>query len=120
MKTSLLSAVLLLLFSTACLGQEGGLEFLSHVPELREVSLKMTEEDFKTHVAKHGLYVWTETRKERVSYWVLTPEGENVNVGFMAGKCTGIQRMQPIPKQLIKGRIGAAEYAAWMAKRKAR
>ena len=36
-----------------------------------------------------------------------------------SGKCTGIQRMQPIPRQLIKEHIVASEYRAWVAERKA-
>lgn len=119
MKTSFLSAVVLLLWSAACLGQERGLDFLSGIPELRELSLKMSEDELKTQVEKHGLYARKEQQKERVSYWVLTPGGENVHVGFLAGKCTGIQRMQRIPKPLIKEQTGAAEYEAWMAKRSA-
>lgn len=119
MKTSLLSALLGMLMSVACLGLEDGLDFLSGIPELRELSLKMSEDELKTHVEKHGLYARKEQRKERFDYWVLTPAGENVHVGFLAGKCTGIQRMQPIPKPLIKEHLGAAAYEAWMAKRSA-
>lgn len=119
MKTSLLSALLGMLLSVACVGQEGGLDFLSGIPELRGLSLKMSEDELKTQVEKHGLYARKEQQKERVSYWVLTPGGENVHVGFLAGKCTGIQRMQPVPKQFIKDQVGAAEYEAWMAKQKA-
>ena len=119
MKASLLSAVLLMLLSAVSFGQERGLEFLSNIPELRDLSLKMSEDQLKSHIEKHGLYAKKELQKERVSYWVLTPGGENVFMGFVAGKCTGIQRMQPIPKQLIKDQIGASEYRAWMAKRRA-
>lgn len=119
MKTSLLSALFGMLLSVACLGQEGGLDFLSGIPELRELSLKMSEDELKTQVEKHGLYARKEQQKERFDYWVLTPGGENVQVGFLAGKCTGIQRMQPVPKQFIKDQVGAAEYEAWMAKQKA-
>lgn len=115
MKLSLLSALLGVLLSVACLGLEGGPDFLSGIPELRELSLKMSEDELKTQVEKHGLYARKEQQKERVSYWVLTPAGENVIVGFAAGKCTGIQRMQPIPKQLIHEQTGA-EHGAWMAR----
>lgn len=119
MKTSLLSALLGMLLSVACLGLEGGLDFLSGIPELRELSLKMSEDELKAHVEKHGLYARKEQQKERFDYWVITPGGENVHVGFLGGKCTGIQRMQPVPKQFIKDEVGAAEYEAWMAKQKA-
>jgi hypothetical protein len=119
MKASLLSAVLLMLLSAASFGQERGLEFLSNIPELRDLSLKMSEDQLKSHIDKHGLYAKKELQKERVSYWVLTPGGENIFMGFVSGKCTGIQRMKPTPKQLIKDEIGASEYRAWMAKRKA-
>ena len=119
MKASLLSAVLLTLLSAASFGHEPGLEFLSNLPELRDLSLKMSEDQLKSHIDKHGLYAKKELQKERVSYWVLTPGGENVFVGFEAGKCTGVQRMQPVPKQLIKDEISASDYQAWMEKRKA-
>src|SRR5438094_10109611 len=119
MKPALLAAVLLMLVLSPSFGQERGLEFLSNIPELRDLSLKMSEDQFKSHIEKHRLYAKKELQKERVTYWVLTAGGENVFVGFVSGKCTGIQRMQPIPKQLIKNEIGASEYRAWMAKRKA-
>jgi hypothetical protein len=99
--------------------QERGLEFLSGIPEFRGLSLKMSEDQLKSHIEKHRLYAKKELRQERVTYWVLTPGGENVIVGFSSGECTGIQRMQPIPKQRIKDEIGASEYRAWMAKRNA-
>ncbi len=108
-----------MLLSAACFGQELGMEFLSGIPELRELSLQMSEGQLKSHVEKHGLCARKDPQKERVSYWVLTPGGENVYVGFVAGKCTGIQRMQRVPKPLIKEQIGAASYEAWMAKRSA-
>ncbi len=118
MKTSLLCALLGMLMSATCPGQEQGLEFLSPIPELRELSLKMSEEELKAHVAKHGLYSKKTLQKERVDYWVLTPAGENVHVGFAAGKCTGIQRMQPIPKPMLQEQVGAEEYRAWVARRR--
>lgn len=119
MKPSLLAAVLLMLLVSPSFGRERGLEFLSHIPELRDLSLKMSEDQLKSHVEKHQLYAKKTLEKERVTYWLLTPGGENVFVGFVSGKCTGIQRMQPIPKGLIKDEIGAPAYRAWMAKRKA-
>src|SRR5437660_330699 len=85
--------------------QEPGLEFLNPIPEFRGLSLKMSEEQLKAQVHKHVLYSKREARfgslnqTNAVSYWLLTPEGENVFVGFASGKCTGIQRMQPIPKE---------------------
>ena len=100
-------------------GQERGLEFLSNIPEFRDLSLKMSEEQLRSQIEKRRLFAKKQLQKDGVSYWVLTPGGENVFVGFVAGKCTGIQRMQPIPKQLIKDQIGASEYRAWMAKRRA-
>ena len=119
MKASLLSAVLLMLLSAVSFAQERGLEFLSNIPEFRDLSLRTSEDQLMSHIEKHRLYVKKELQEKRVTYWVLTAEGENVFVGFVSGKCTGIQRMQPIPKQLIKDKIGASEYGAWMAKRKA-
>jgi hypothetical protein len=119
MKPSILAVVLLMLVLSPSFGQEPGLEFLSNIPELRDLSLKMSEDQFKSHIEKHRLYAKRELQQERVTYWVLTRAGENVSVGFVFGKCTGIQRMQPIPKQLIKNEIGASEYRGWMAKRKA-
>jgi hypothetical protein len=119
MKLSTLAAVLLMLLVLPSYGQERGLEFLGNIPEFRDLSLKMSEDQLKSHIEKHGLYAKKALQKEQVTYWLLTPGGENVFVGFVAGKCTGIQRMQPIPKQLIEDQIGASEYRAWMAKRKA-
>ncbi len=94
------------------------MEFLSNIPEFRGLSLKMSEEQLKSQIAKHGLYARKKLQNERLTYWVLTPGGENVFVGFAAGKCTGIQRMLPMHKELIKEELGASEYRAWMAKRK--
>lgn len=104
---------------SASFGQERGLEFLRNIPEFRALSLTMSEEQLKSHIEKHRLYAKRELQKERLTYWVLAPGGENVIVGFVSGKCTGIQRMQPIPMQQIKDQIGAAEYRAWLDKRKA-
>jgi len=100
-------------------GQEARLDSLSKIPDLRDLSLKMTEAQLKSHVEKHGLYSRKETQADRVTYWLLTTEGENVYVGFASGKCTGIQRMQPIPKQRIVDQIGASEYQSWTTRRKA-
>ena len=111
--------VLATLFVFGVFGQERGLEFLRNIPEFRDFSLKMSEDQLKPHIEKHGLYARTSSQNGRTTYWVLTPGGENVFVGFAAGKCTGIQRMRPIPKERIKDEIGASEYRAWMAKRKA-
>ncbi len=83
--------ILATLFVFGSFGQEGGLEFLSKIPEFRGLTLKMSEDQLKAHVEKHGLYARRELQNERVSYWLLTPDGENVYVGFDAGKCTGIQ-----------------------------
>jgi hypothetical protein len=119
MKPSLLAAVLLMFLLSPLFGQERGLEFLSNIAEFRALSLKMSENQLKSHIEKHLLYARKKLQNERVTYWVLTPGGENVFVGFVSGKCTGIQRMLPIPKERLKDEIGASEYRAWMAKRKA-
>ena len=110
--------VLATVFVASSFGQERGLEFLSNIPEFRDLSLKMSEDQLKAYIEKHRLYAKKHVQKERVTYWVLTPAGENVFVGFASEKCTGIQRMQPIPKERIKDEIGASGYRAWMAKRK--
>ena len=52
-----------------------------------------------------------------ITVWLVTTEDKNVFVGFAGGKCTGIQRMQPIPKQTLNEAIGGSEYEKWMAKR---
>lgn len=52
MKSSLLSALLGVLLSVACLGLEGGLDFLSGIPELRELSLKMSKGELQAQVEK--------------------------------------------------------------------
>lgn len=95
------------------------MEFLSNIPEFRGLSLNMSEDQLRSHVDKHQLYATNTLQNARVTYWVLAPGGENVIVGFVSGRCTGIQRMQPIPKQRIKDQIAASQYRAWMAKRKA-
>ena len=112
------AAVLLMLSSLSSFGQERGLEFLKKIPEFRDLSFKMSEDQLTSHIKKHGLYAKKDLENDRVSYWLLTTEGENVFVGFASGKCTGIQRMQPIPKQRIEDSIGASAYRAWMAERK--
>jgi hypothetical protein len=119
MKPSLSAAVLFMLLLSPSFGQERGLEFLSNIPELRDLSLKMSEDHLKSQIQKHRLYATRELQNEQLTYWVLAPGGENVIVGFVSGKCTGIQRMQPIPKQQIKDQIGVSEYRTWIEKRKA-
>lgn len=93
----------------AAFGQEHGLEFLSEIPEFRDLSLKMSEDQLKSHIEKHHLYSKKELQEQRLTYWLVTVDGENVYVGFASGRCTGIQRMQPIPRQLIKDEIGTSE-----------
>jgi hypothetical protein len=118
---SLLASVAVLLFLVGAVSaHEPGLEFLRKIPEFRDLSLKMTEEQLKVRIERHDLYSRRELQGERVSYWLVSAEGENVFVGFASAKCTGIQRMQPIPKQAMKDEIGAAEYNAWMGKLKAK
>jgi hypothetical protein len=119
MKSELSAAVSLIVLLAPSFGHEPLLSFLHHVPELRDLSLKMSEDQLKSHIRTHRLYAKRELSHGRVSYHVIAPEGENVFVGFASGKCTGIQRMQPIPRQLIKEHIGTSEYRAWMAERKA-
>jgi hypothetical protein len=111
-------------FSKCAEAPELGLEFLQPIPEFRGLSLKMSEEQLKAEIKKHGLYSKFEARPDSpdrtnaVSYWLLTLEGENVIVGFASARCTGIQRMQPIPKAAIKDEVGEAEYRKWMEERK--
>jgi hypothetical protein len=112
------TAVLLMLSSLSSVAQERGLEFLKKIPEFRDLSFKMSEDQLASHVSKQGLYAKKTLKNERVSYWLLTTEGENVFVTFTSGKCAGIQRMQPIPKQMIEESIGTSAYRAWMAERK--
>lgn len=119
MKSVISATVLLMLLLLPSLGEEHGLDFLSNIPEFRDFSLKMSEDQLKAQIEKQHLYSRKELQEERVTYWLLTAAGENVYVGFASGKCTGVQRMQPIPKQVIKEAIGASEYRAWMARRKA-
>lgn len=119
MKSLIWSAAVLLMLSTlSSFGQERGLEFLKKIPEFRDLSFRMSEDQLTSHIKKHGLYAKKDLKNDRVSYWLLTTEGENVFVGFAAGKCTGIQRMQPIPKQMVEDSIGTSAYRAWMAERK--
>ena len=60
MKKSLLSAVLFMLMSAACFGQELGLEFLSGIPELRELRASVSmafesdEEEFLCSAVMHS------------------------------------------------------------------
>ena len=125
---------LFLLIVAACLfiaqssfAEERGLQFLSKIPEFRDLSLKMTEAQLRAHVEKHRLYIKelhfndpeAESKRDRKSYQLITPEGESVFIYFLlSGACAGIQRMQPIPKQMIENEIGVAEYRAWMERRK--
>jgi hypothetical protein len=120
LKSLLASVAVLLFLVVAVSAQEPGLEFLRKIPEFRDLSLKMTEGQLKVHIERHDLYSRRELQGERVSYWLVSTEGENVFVGFALAKCTGIQRMQPIPKQAMRDAIGGAEYNAWMVKLKAK
>ena len=82
---------------------EAALEFLSDLPELKGVSLGMSEKEFQNFITRKEL------RNERAkadgenSYLVRVPwKGMDASVyfGFRDGKCTGIQRLQPIPKKI--------------------
>jgi hypothetical protein len=114
MKTTLLAAILLMLALSPLLGQDPALAFLSNIPEFRDLSLKISEDQLKSHIKQHHLYARIEQHKERTTYWLLTPTGENLFVTFVTGKCMGIQRMQPIPKKLIEDEIGVSEFRAWI------
>ena len=117
MKVLILALSLLMIGAAALRGQEHGLDFLKNIPEFRDLSLEISEAQLKANIADRALYVRKEAQRDRQTYWVLTPSGENILVGFQNGKCTGIQRMQPIPETMIQEDIGEAEYREWMAKR---
>ena len=76
-----------------------GLEFLRTVPELRGITLEISEQDFLKLVAPQKQVKVEPDRSDtgEVSYHVTTPSGENVVVMFGEGTCKGIQRLQPSP-----------------------
>ena len=75
-----------------------GLEFLGTVPELRGISLDISEEDFLKLVESQVLTIKIDRSSDgETSYYIATPSGENVVVMFTDGACTGIQRLQPTP-----------------------
>ena len=75
-----------------------GLEFLRTVPELRGITLKISEQDFLKLVQSQKLEVKPDhSRTGETSYFITTPSGENIVVMFADGACKGIQRLQPTP-----------------------
>lgn len=78
------------------------LGFLADLPELKGVSLQMSEEAFLKLIDEQKLrYERTEVKGE-VSYYVRIPGKErdaNVYFGFREGMCSGIQRLQPGPRK---------------------
>ena len=74
-----------------------GLEFLRTVPELRGISLEISEPDFLKLIDSKDLKVEKVSNTDGSSYYIATKSGENVVVMFGEGVCTGIQRLQPSP-----------------------
>ena len=78
------------------------LGFLADLPELKGVSLEMSEPAFlKLMIQRKLRYERTEVKGE-VSYYVRIPGKErdaNVYFGFRDGLCSGIQRLQPGPRK---------------------
>jgi hypothetical protein len=90
-----------------------GLEFLAQIPELGALRLDMTEDDLKAILEKENLRATvseSERTKGERNYHVFAGNGENVIVMFREGKCSGIQRMQPLRQTTVDpGRGEAAE-----------
>ena len=75
------------------------LDFLDNVPEFHDFDLTMSESDLNGLVTKYnlGVYITPEQGDGDKEYRVWNKDGENVFIGFNAGKCTGIQRMPMEP-----------------------
>jgi hypothetical protein len=71
-----------------------GLEFLREVPELHDLRLEMTEDQFKDILAKQKLTVKVNRKDDGTTYFVTTGREQNVIVMFRDGVCSGIQRMR--------------------------
>ena len=75
-----------------------GLEFLRTAPELRGISLDISEVDFLKLVESQVVTIKIDRSNDgETSHYIATPSGENVVVMFTDGACTGIQRLQPTP-----------------------
>jgi hypothetical protein len=74
-----------------------GMEFLAHIPELRELNLGMTEARLREiiHRHRHSVVATCTDESGRKHYRLYTTAGEHVRVGFREGKCGGIQRLRP-------------------------
>ncbi len=95
------------------------LKFLRGIPEYKELSLAMHTNEVEALVATNSLYSKRTVSGGDPTYWLVTPQGENIFVMFAAnGDCRGIQRMTPIPGDSLEQYLGKKEYEQWQAKRK--
>jgi hypothetical protein len=78
------------------------LEFLTGIPEFRDLNLSTTESELQRHIKRFSLSVQRTVEKDGgVSYNLFTGKGENIIVMFDNNhKCIGIQRMSPISLNL--------------------
>ncbi len=72
-----------------------GLEFLAAYPKLRDLSLKMTRQQFLDIVKREGLKA--ERSADGSSYSIPTNDGHLVIVMFNGDKCGGVQRLRGGP-----------------------
>ena len=83
--------------------EDAPLAFLSDLPELKGVTLEMSEKEFLKIIAGKKLGNERSEDKSGTSYHVRIPWKDMdalVYFGFRGGKCTGIQRLQPEPKEI--------------------
>ena len=83
--------------------EDAALGFLADLPQLKGVSLKMSEKEFRKIITRQKLRNERTVAKGEISYFVRVPwKGMEANVyfGFRDDRCSGIQRLQPIPRNL--------------------
>jgi formylmethanofuran dehydrogenase subunit D len=78
-------------------GDQQALDFLTGIPEFRELNFVMTEYELKSVISKHHLLRTIYNEMGRKFYHVYRQDGENVMVTFHKDRCSGIQRMPRDP-----------------------
>ena len=83
--------------------KDAALGFLADLPKLKGVSLGMSEKEFLNIITRQKLRNERTIANGETSYLVRVPWKDldaSVYFGFRDAKCTGIQRLQPIPKKI--------------------
>ncbi len=85
-------------------GVHKGMEFLAEIPEFRHFSLNMTKMQLQYFIKQRDIIADITQTEDGVAYHLLARNGENIIVMFKKaqfGKCSGIQRMKPIPEEFM-------------------